>query len=445
MKWTSLIILLISLADAATLGQQQPFGSPSLDPQSFKLKTIYHHASINGPIPHLFRRLDISESMSIQNNGFEMKPVIGSYMRPSQRDLDPLHRLKESGQRMRMQADSDLEFEPVIGLQPDVTNRQTVMTLAQMTYNAYSDIINGTADWYELEAPWIKNSSFGWESDGIRGHVYSNPDESLIVISIKGTSAGLFTGGPTGDKDKLNDNMLFSCCCARVSRVWRSVCECYKGNEYMCESSCLETNIKNSELYYDNAMELYKEISDQYPDATIWLTGHSLGGALASMVGQTFGVPTVTFEIPGDLLASVRLHLPRIPVDMMPLWHFGHTGDPIFVGVCTGPVSSCWYGGFAMETRCHTGRVCTWDTVNEHGWRVDIRSHRVGDVIENILKKSEEEFPLPHCIPEDPKCQDCGLWEFFDNRDGETLKHKSLQSHTNSSQTSRMGGCGGGH
>lgn len=45
-------------------------------------------------------------------------------------------------------------------------------------------------------------------------------------------------------------------------------------------------------------------------------------------------MPTVTFEIPGDKLASERLHLPREPGADLPLWHFGHTADPIFVGVC---------------------------------------------------------------------------------------------------------------
>lgn len=38
----------------------------------------------------------------------------------------------------------------------------------------------------------------------MRGHVFSNEDDSLIVIAIKGTTGGLFTPGPTGDKDKLN-------------------------------------------------------------------------------------------------------------------------------------------------------------------------------------------------------------------------------------------------
>lgn len=71
-----------------------------------------------------------------------------------------------------------------------------------------------------------------------------------------------------------------------------------------------------------------------------------------------------------------------------------------------------------METRCHTGKVCVWDTVKDNGWRVDIRSHRVRDVIEGILMKPDE-FPLPDCV-EEVDCEDCGLWEFFDKRDPST-------------------------
>ncbi|KAI8077894.1 Alpha/Beta hydrolase protein [Gilbertella persicaria] len=284
-----------------------------------------------------------------------------------------------------------------------------------MTNNAYLDINLNNTEWYDIGAPWQLNDSFGWESDGLRGHIYSTDDESLVVVSIKGTSAGLWTGGPTGEKDKINDNMLFSCCCARISRAWTPVCDCYEGNEYQCENSCLQKKIQKSEFYYDSALNIIQEIQDKYKNSTVWITGHSLGGAVASMVGQTFGIPTVTFEIPGDKLPSTRLHLPHSPGVDLPIWHFGHTADPIFVGVCTGPASSCWYGGYAMETRCHTGKVCVWDTVNEQGWRVDIRSHRVRDVIENILLKPDE-FPLPKCV-EEKNCEDCGLWQYYDKRD----------------------------
>ena len=57
-----------------------------------------------------------------------------------------------------------------------------------------------------------------------------------------------------------------------------------------------------------------------------------------------------------------------------------------------------------------------WDTVKDKGWRVDIRSHRVRDVIENILKDPTG-FPLPDCLPEKKECEDCGLWNYTDRRD----------------------------
>lgn len=34
--------------------------------------------------------------------------------------------------------------------------------------------------------------------------MFGDPDNTTFVLSFKGTSAGLWTGGPTGDKDKFN-------------------------------------------------------------------------------------------------------------------------------------------------------------------------------------------------------------------------------------------------
>jgi hypothetical protein len=53
---------------------------------------------------------------------------------------------------------------------------------------------------------------FGWEpkAKGFRGHVFATPDNSTVVVSIKGTSTGwLGNDGPTKEEDKKNDNLLF--------------------------------------------------------------------------------------------------------------------------------------------------------------------------------------------------------------------------------------------
>lgn len=73
-------------------------------------------------------------------------------------------------------------------------------------------------------------------------------------------------------------------------------------------------------------------------------------------------------------------------------------------------MSSCWHGGFAFESRCHTGRTCIYDVVNDAGWKVDIRSHGIQAVIEKILTKWE----VPDCFVEQD-CVDCGMWDFSGN------------------------------
>ncbi|KAI9315210.1 Alpha/Beta hydrolase protein [Dichotomocladium elegans] len=318
------------------------------------------------------------------------------------------------------------------GLLPDVTHHSTVLALAKMASNAYyaapAEINNGTTStspdwmWYDLGSSWKLLESFGWAADGLRGHVYQNMDASVLIISFKGTNAGLLgsDSGPTSGNDKLNDNMLFSCCCAYSPRAWNQVCDCHHGDgsRNTCETSCLERSIQRRHLYYDQAMEVYKDVSDRHPGANIWLTGHALGGAIASLVAQTFLVPTVTFESPGERLAATRLHLPRAPGIDMPLWHFGHTADPIFSGRCSDPSSYCWFAsGYAMETRCHAGKVCVWDTVSKRNWKMDIRNHRIQAVIDGILGASKDVLPIPKCAPEREDCQECRQWEYVDRRD----------------------------
>ncbi|KAJ7347021.1 Alpha/Beta hydrolase protein [Mycena albidolilacea] len=297
---------------------------------------------------------------------------------------------------------------------PDITKRNTLFELATMTHDSYYGD-PGHKNWYPLRG-WNASVPFGWEpdADGFRGHVFVSEDNSTVVISVKGTSVPWIAGGegPTKKRDKLNDNLLFSCCCARVGPTWSTVCNCYSGGD-KCDQNCLENALLGDSLYYQIGLNLYNDVAYMYPDANIWLTGHSLGGALASLLGATFGAPVVAFEVPGDKMAASRLHLPS-PPSTHHITHVYHTGDPMAMGTCTGVTSPCYLGGFALETRCHLGQRILYDTVTKRGWSVDSRSHSIQFLIDNLFHEDwdvEAGMEVPP-VDEETDCIECYNWQF---------------------------------
>ncbi|KAK9703985.1 putative lipase atg15 [Basidiobolus ranarum] len=112
-------------------------------------------------------------------------------------------------------------------------------------------------------------------------------------------------------------------------------------------------------------------------------------------------------------MSDKSLHLPMPPgVDMskVPIWHIGHNADPLYTGSCTGITSSCYFGGYAMESKCHTGTACVYDVISKFKWKQDIRSHRIETVIEKVLKPWDD---VANCEVE-KDCVDCGLWRYRD-------------------------------
>ncbi|KAF8940889.1 Alpha/Beta hydrolase protein [Dissophora ornata] len=384
--------------------------------QVLTLRHILHHGG--NRYPSLFRRLDLSptdillsELITGESLSHQVKVKTTTTLKPRGEEFKSFRSkgFRALGLSQREQSFGPESWTREVVETPDVMDKETIVQLAKMNYNSYTEV--ASPGWYDIEDNWGVNSTFGWEDDGVRGHVFSSKDNSTLIIAIKGTSAAILGGGgSTAGRDKTNDNLLFSCCCAKVDRTWRGVCDCNTGG-YQCDQTCIEDSINSDDAYYNTAMTILWTVQDMYPDANIWLTGHSLGGGLSSLLGLTFGVPTVTFETPGDRLAAQRLHLPGPPAvnwDEFPLFHVGHTADPIFMGVCNGVFSSCYISGFALESKCHTGRTCVYDPVGEDDWKVDIRRHRLADTIEGVLVVKE----VPTCAQE-VGCVDCESWEYL--------------------------------
>lgn len=312
---------------------------------------------------------------------------------------------------------------------PNLTDKDTMISLALMLSNAYvrlpeSDEEKRKLDWTDVGG-WEPNEddqdlNYGWQDTGLRGHIFVANDLKTVVIAIKGTSGAVFPGGrddETSENDKLNDNLLFLCCCARVGYLWTTVCDCYE-KTYTCNQDCLEKELLRKDRYYQAALDIYRNVTRLYDPAKtdIWVTGHSLGGALASLVGRTYGLPAVTFEAPGEMLATKRLHLPQppgLPKYRENIWHVGNTADPIYMGVCNGASSTCNAAGYAMETACHTGKMCAYDVVTDKGWRINLLNHRIHTVIDDIIMQYNT---TAECVDQ-PPCRDCFNWRFTTHDD----------------------------
>lgn len=63
-----------------------------------------------------------------------------------------------------------------------------------------------------------------------------------------------------------------------------------------------------------------------------------------------------------------------------------------------------------MESQCFTGLRCVYDTVQDKGWRLSINSHRINNVIRDVI----EAYDRPAQCERDAECVDCNDW-YFDN------------------------------
>ncbi|RAH77080.1 putative autophagy related lipase Atg15 [Aspergillus japonicus CBS 114.51] len=442
--------------------QQSPFlppqiplaNSPSLSgTHEFTLRHLFHRGTHQDSNLHL--RLDIQPETrlrAVSEDGLESEsvavntPLLATsepltIQRLADRRLsvidDYLLAARSSGSAVALSPEAWV-MDTLAG--PNVTDKNTVITMAKMTANDYIEE-PGTGEWQDIHGRFNHSGSFGWQGDGLRGHVYADQTNSTVVISIKGTSPAVFDGEGTTTNDKLNDNLMFSCCCGQGgSYLWRQVCDC-QTSLYTANLTCIVEAMQDENRYYRASLDLYSNVIDMYPDANIWLAGHSLGGAVASLLGLTVGVPAVTFEAVPEALPAARLGLPsppghdaRFPQSrkFTGSYHFGHTADPVYMGTCNGVSSVCTWGGYAMESACHTGQMCVYDTVEDKGWRVGMTRHRIQFIISNVLEDYDD---LPPCAPEE-ECYDCELWKFFRSNGSEITTTTTTATSTSTSFSS---------
>jgi lipase ATG15 len=414
------------------------------------LRHIYHHGSAQ--MPQLHRYLDVHPETE-----FEVTADYGNSYEPAPKDLhvqmEALH-IQRLANRRRSATDKLFDYAKLHGTAmslsgnawttdevagPNVTSKQTIVTFAKIAANAYVTKA-GTGDWKDVKGGFNYTDDFGWQQDGLRGHIFADEQNKTIVIGLKGTSPAVFDGTDTTGNDKLNDNLFGSCCCAQGGPfLWKQVCDC-STKAYTCNNTCLVKSLQEKGHYYFAVRDLYHNVTERYPNSDVWLSGHSLGGVVSSLLGLTYGLPTLTFEAFPDAMAASRLGLPTPPGYSIGshqsradtgIYHIGHTADPIFMGVCNEPTSFCTIAGYAFQGVCHTGKTCVYDTVKDLGWRVGIGTHKISNVIHDVLDKYDT---VPKCDT-DVDCSDCFNWTFFESNGTESTTTSSTSSHSKTSSS----------
>lgn len=182
-------------------------------------------------------------------------------------------------------------------------------------------------------------SKFGYENDGLRVKVFEY--DGAVVMAFKGTTLSLMGVeiGKTSRNDKLLDKVLYS--------------RCGRGDE-----GCRKQKVMDFyEIgYFNDAIEILDAFRAIHNEGGFILTGHSLGGTLASLLGIKYGLPVIAFGSAGDAYIADVLGLYGTNNRYENIIHIGMCNDTIFRGECSGPYSLCRILGYNIETKCHVGR-----------------------------------------------------------------------------------------
>jgi lipase ATG15 len=157
-----------------------PRGSPTIaeavsvatpKPSGFTLKHLIQHGA-GQPGPRALR-LDVnSERFMAAEAGSQIGPFTGINLAPVK-----IERLALRNYNTQIPMSAMWIAEDIPG--PDVEDKETVISFANMSENAYK-VGRDDDGWMDIDEQYNASIPFGWDDSGIRGHVFSDDTNSTV-------------------------------------------------------------------------------------------------------------------------------------------------------------------------------------------------------------------------------------------------------------------------
>lgn len=148
-------------------------------------QSFYHGVNDDERAIHIFNH-ELQSSNAQDQRSVQGSPIV---LRSQPADISWRQHTKEADAAQHILQDPAHLSGRDIAVQPNVTDRSTVINLAKMTSDAYYNEPS-VPGWLNLTDGFNHSHSFGWKKDGLRGHVFANADNSTVVIAFKGTTIG---------------------------------------------------------------------------------------------------------------------------------------------------------------------------------------------------------------------------------------------------------------
>jgi lipase ATG15 len=179
-----------------------------------------------------------------------------------------------------------------------------------------------------------------------------------------------------------------------------------------CCIDCYTQSLDFEESYLKIGHEFIKSIQNDpiinFDHKPTIFTGHSLGGVMATLFGIQYDKTVVTFQAPGEkhYIHHSGFYKYLNPHKLNNIYHYKHNSDSIINGNCG---FTCNYAGYHINTHCHIGHICEYDSQTKLSLRESIWNHRLPYILKNILPLWETDFPI--CSFE-TNCTECEEWTY---------------------------------